>query len=235
MVPDNEMPYLTQSTYTDEYGVVHPEGPIERVDVLQNPLSIYNRSIPLALIEPSITFILDKTRKHAATLPFEEARDFIFDIIRMLNPYEAKELKHLYDPLAERKKKEFIDNCISLDENELLITSKGIYIRWEAFDATHLLRDAICEIYDKYGDVILPYHIFTPKPNWGRDIYIGTGHVGYMYMYKLKQNGDSGFSVRSAGAISDESLPEKSNDNKTGKSWHSVIIASLLIIAGTSC
>ena len=37
----------------------------------------------------------------------------------------------------------------------------------------------------------------------------------------LKQSGEKGFSVRSAGAISDESLPEKSHDNKIGKLWHS--------------
>ena len=66
-----------------------------------------------------------------------------------------------------------------------------------------------------------PYHIFMPKPKWGRDIYIGTDNVGYQYIMLLKQSGEKGFSVRSAGAISDESLPEKSHDNKIGKLWHS--------------
>jgi hypothetical protein len=37
----------------------------------------------------------------------------------------------------------------------------------------------------------------------------------------LKQSGEKGFSVRSAGSISDESLPEKSNSAKASKSWHS--------------
>ena len=37
----------------------------------------------------------------------------------------------------------------------------------------------------------------------------------------LKQSGEKGFSVRSAGAISDESLPAKSHDNKIGKFWTS--------------
>jgi hypothetical protein len=36
-------------------------------------------------------------------------------------------------------------------------------------------------------------------------------------MFLLKQSGERGFSVRAAGAINDESLPEKSHDNKTGK------------------
>ena len=66
-----------------------------------------------------------------------------------------------------------------------------------------------------------PYHIFVPKPKWGRDIYIGQDYIGYQYIMMLKQSGKKGFSVRSAGAISDESLPEKSNSNKTKKAWKS--------------
>ena len=57
----------------------------------------------------------------------------------------------------------------------------------------------------------------------------------------LKQSGEKGFSVRSAGAISDESLPEKSHDNKIGKLWHSekpirfgrFCRSKTLLIAGT--
>ena len=37
----------------------------------------------------------------------------------------------------------------------------------------------------------------------------------------LKQSGEKGFSVRSAGAISDESLPEKSHSVKISREWHS--------------
>ena len=40
-------------------------------------------------------------------------------------------------------------------------------------------------------------------------------------MLMLKQSGERGFSARSAGSISDESLPEKSHDNKIGKHWAS--------------
>jgi hypothetical protein len=61
----------------------------------------------------------------------------------------------------------------------------------------------------------------VPKPKWGRDIFVGKYHIGYQYIILLKQSGEKGFSVRSAGAISDESLPEKSNENKIGKLWHS--------------
>ena len=123
--------------------------------------------------------------------------------------------------LSEFKKNNFIKDCISIDKNGLLITNNGLYSRWDAFDDEHLLRDAIIKIYEKYPDIMTPYHIFVPKPKWGRDIYIGQDYVGYQYIDMLKQSGEKGFSVRSAGAISDESLPEKSNGNRTSRENHS--------------
>lgn len=211
--PDEEMPYLTTETYTDEYGVVHPKGKRERVELISNPLAIINRTIPMALFEPSVTFILDKTRKHMETLDtLEEQKEFLFNILDILNPRESKEFKAIYKDLSPREKKEFIKSCI---------TDHGIFLRWEAFSKETNLRDRIIKVYEKYGDIITPYNIFRPKPKWGRDIYIGKDCIGFQYMLLLKQSAEKGFSVRSAGAVSDESLPEKSHENKIGKLWHS--------------
>ena len=212
ILPDEEMPYLSEDAYTDEYGVVHARGPIERVELISNPLAIVNRTIPMALQEPSVTFILDKTRKHMAKLgSLEEQRDFMFDIIGILSPKMTKDLRAIYDELSPREKGKFIESAIN----------EGISIRWEAFSTEITLRDSILKVYEKYGDIIKPYNIFMPKPKWGRDIYVGQDCIGFQYMLVLKQSGERGFSVRSAGAISDESLPEKSHENKIGKLWHS--------------
>lgn len=220
--PDEWMPYLTTEVYTDKYGVVHPKGVRERVDLITNPLAIINRTIPMVLIEGSVTFILDRARKYSATLDdINEAKDFLFDIMEILNPKEAHDFDAIYNELSDKEKRNFIKDCISIDENGLLITNNGMYIRWEAFNTENKLRDAIIKIYEKYGDIITPYHIFVPKPKWGRDIYIGQDCIGYQYIMILKQSGEKGFSVRSAGSISDESLPEKSHNNKIAKLWHS--------------
>lgn len=219
---DEDMPYLTTETTTDEYGVKHPVGPRERVDLITNPLAIINRTIPMVMFEGSVTFILDRTRKHAMTLDDrDEQIEFMFDVLRMLNPKQTAELEDIYNGLSEHEKNNFVKDCISVDRNGLLITNNGLYTRWEAFDDSHMLRDAIIEIYEKYGDIIKPYNIFVPKPKWGRDIYVGQDYVGYQYIMMLKQSGEKGFSVRSAGAISDEGLPEKSNGNRTGQESHS--------------
>lgn len=218
--PDDAMPYLTTEYTVDEYGVKHPKGVRERVDLLTNPLAFINRTIPIPMHEGSITFLLDKARKHAATLPtLESKKEFLFDIINLLNPRQGHELEELYATLSERAKEHFIEDCISLNPDGTLRTDNGLYSRWEAFNQDWTTRDAIISVYEKYPDIMKPYEVFVPKKKWGRDIYIGQGCIGYQYIMMLKQSGEKGFSVRSAGAISDESLPEKSHDNKIGKYW----------------
>lgn len=220
--PDEWMPYLTTETIKDQYGVVHAKGTVERVDMITNPLSFINRTIPMALNEGSASFILDRARKHALTLEtHDEQRDFLFDVLRILNPIETKEVEDIYYDLSDREKKHFISDMISVDRNGLIITNNGTYLRWEVLNEDFCYRDNAIKIYEKYGDIIQPYHIFMPKPKWKRDVYVGQDYVGYQYIMMLKQSGEKGFSVRSAGAISDESLPEKSHDNKISKLWHS--------------
>ena len=206
------MPFLTTEVYKDEYGVVHPKGEQKRVELITNPLAIINRTIPMALFEPSITCILEQTQEHMKTLSsVKEQHDFMFDVLSLLNKKYAKELDAIYKELSDREKKEFIEESIA----------KGIRLRWESFDEKFNVRDNIIAVHKKYSEIIKPYHIFVPKPKWGRDIYIGEDFIGYQYMMILKQSGEKGFSARSAGAISDESLPEKSHENKVGKHWAS--------------
>jgi hypothetical protein len=166
----------------------------------------------MALDEASITFILERVRQYMATLDnIEDKKKIMFSIMKILNPEQAKNTEELYNTLTEREQREFIKSAIK----------DGIFIQIKAFDDEVIIRDAIIEIYTKFGDIIQPYNLFVPKPNWGRDIFVGKYHIGYQYIMLLKQSGEKGFSVRSAGAISDESLPEKSNENKIGKLWHS--------------
>lgn len=224
---DEEMPYLTREYTVDKYGVKHPKGIIERVDMITNPLAIINRTIPMVMLEGSVTYIQDIARKHAATLETnEERKEFLFDIMKILNEKEAKEFENIYDGLSDREKVKFIDSTINLNRDGTLRTDDTLYIRWEAFEDSSepdykTWRDKIIQVYEKYPDIFTPYHIFVPKPKWGRDIYIGSDNIGYQYMMMLKQSGEKGFSVRSSGSISDEGLPEKSHENKIGKSWYS--------------
>lgn len=210
--PDDEMPYITTDSYTDELGVVHPAGEKEPVEIITNPLAIINRTIPMALIESSVTFITDRIRKHLKAIKSDKDKiQLIIDVIKMFNDEEGAETERIYNSLSDYEKRKFIQSCIN----------DGIFIRYEAFAESNFLRDRIIAIYKKYGDILKPYNVFMPKKKWGRDIYMGKGAIGFQYIMLLKQSGESGFSVRSTGAISDESLPEKSHENKVGKHWAS--------------
>ena len=206
------MPYLAEECYKDNYGVVHAKGNVERVELITNPLAIINRTIPMALFESSITFITDKARRHMRKLnDIKEQEKFMLDIIELLNHKQGKEVRELYSKLSDKAKKKFIDSAIE----------DGIYIRYEAFDEKLCFRDNIIKVYETYPDIMKPWEIFIPKPKWGRDVYVGADYVGFQYIMMLKQSGERGFSARSAGSINDESLPEKSNNNKIGKHWAS--------------
>jgi hypothetical protein len=212
IVPDEEMPYITVDSYVDEYGAVHPKGEKKRIELITNPLAFINRGIPMALFEASKTFILERVREYMATLDsINDKKKIMFDVIKIFNTKEAKDTEKLYNSMSEREQREFIKSAIN----------KGIYIKVEPFDDDNMIRDAVIRIYKEFDDIVKPYNLFIPKPNWGRDIFVGKYHIGYQYILLLKQSGEKGFSVRSAGAISDESLPEKSNENKIGKLWHS--------------
>lgn len=216
------MPYLVESITVDQYGRKHPVGKREIVDAITNPLALANRTIGLAPQECSTTFRLDRARKYAATLSsYEEKAEFILDVVRIFNPREYEETLHIYEGMSQKEKERFIDDCISLKPNGTIDTSNGVYIRWEPFSTDQSIRDSCIELEKKYPGVFKPYHVFNPKPNWGRDVYIGEHHVGYQYMMMLKQSARKGFIVRSGGAISDEGLPEKTNSKKIGTSWAS--------------
>lgn len=222
VLADDEMPYLTTEMKKDQYGVEQPVGVREIVDMITNPLAPMNRTIPMIPKEGSVTFILDKARKYANEMDdYNQQHDFIFDIIRLLNPKMYSELEELWNGFDDREKKKFMKECISIAPDGRLMTTNGTYLRAELFDEEINLRDGIVAVYEKYGDILKPYHIFVPKPKWGRDIYIGDDCIGYQYMLVLKQSGEKGFSVRSAGSISDESLPEKDHRNKIGRSRRS--------------
>lgn len=212
IVPDEEMPYVTSESWTDEYGRVHAVGEKQRVEVITNPLAIINRTIPSVLFEASITFVLTRIREHMARLnSLEEQANVLFRILELFNKTQAKDNRKLYKDLSDRAKKEYIKSAIE----------DGIYVQKKAFDEEQLIRDALIQIYEEFEGVVLPYSLFVPKKKWNRDVFVGKFSIGYQYIMLLKQSGEKGFSVRAAGAISDESLPEKSNENKIGKEWHS--------------
>jgi hypothetical protein len=174
----------------------------------------------MALDEASMSFQIERLREYLRSLDEKPAgiAEIAFEFLELFNPDQAKRNRDLFRDLTDRQQREYVKG----------ITDEWLGIEKRAFDDQITLRDAIIAAYEKFDHCLKPYKLFIPRPWWknaefpnGRDIYVGDYHIGYQYILLLKQSGERGFSVRSAGAISDESLPEKSNENKIGKLWHS--------------
>jgi hypothetical protein len=234
---DEDMPFTVEETTVDEFGRVQPVGPRRPVDIITNPLAIINRTIAGAPYENSITFITDRVRNKMAEIlgierifdpeklkkdktkwrredsaSIDEAEELLFDVIKTFNPKQYKTLTKEYRKLSDKEKDKTLYDAVQ----------QGIYVQQQPHDdQAVMVRDALIDLYERYPEMLKPIPVFIPKNNWGRDVYIGDHVVGYQYILLLKQDGEKGFSARSAGSISDESLPEKSNENKIAKLWHS--------------
>lgn len=210
---DEDMPYIVDEVVEDKYGVKHAVGEKKRIDLMTNPLAIINRTIAAALYENSITFITDRIRNKLNEMTNQTEREnLLFDVLSIFNKKQSKRILKEYNKLSEKNKERFFKECVD----------RGIFVQKQPFDPDDQnIRDSCIELYKKYPDILQPYHLFIPKRNWGRDIHIGQYNIGYQYILLLKQDGEKGFSSRSAGSISDEGLPEKSNESKIGRAHSS--------------
>lgn len=169
-------------------------------------LGICNRTTAFPLYEEGITFILERTREYARTLPtYLKKKLFIFDIIKMLNEREYETFEQKYSELSKKEREEFIDSCIE----------DGIYIYHTPFDEGEPLFFRIKNILEKYRDIMKPYDVYVYK--FGRWIKaFAPVYAGTQYIMKLKQTSKKGFIARNTGEINMEGLPEKSHAHKNG-------------------
>lgn len=195
VIPKKEMPM----TDTGEY-----------LDVKLNLLAIINRTTAFVPHEIYITFILNRLREQLKTMDsIEDQETLMFSIIKEFNRTQEESMHSYYRKLSAKKKREYMDSCIN----------DGIYIHqmpiWEDRPIFYILRD----LTKKY-DWLKPYKMFQLKGGQMMptltDMYIGT-----MYMIRLKQTGERGFSARNTGAINMKGLPERSYKNRTGTDFAS--------------
>lgn len=195
VVPVDEMPYTDTG---------------KRIHVKLNLLAIVNRTTGFVPHEMMINFILGKTRERMATLKTrDEKESLLFEIVEMLNKKQKESMYLTYKNLSSEKKDDYIDKCIN----------EGIHIHeipiWEDTPIFYSLEN----ILNKY-DWLTPYTIYQKK--WGQVFETMTKmYVGEMYMIRLKQTSERGFSARSMGAINMKGLPERSYKNRNGTELNS--------------
>lgn len=188
VVPDDEMPFTDTG---------------KRIDVKLNLLAITNRTTGFVPHELYLTFVLDRTRERMAEMKtLKEKEDLLFQIIKDLNKHQYEAMYAHYKTLSKKEKERYIENCIV----------EGIHIEevpiWEENPIFFTLYNI-----DKKYDWLKPYKMFQKK--WGQVFPTLTDMVvGEMYMIRLKQTDDRGFSARNTGATNMKGLPERSYKNR---------------------
>lgn len=190
VVPDDEMPYTDTG---------------KRVDVILNLLAISNRTTGFVPHELFETFIMDRTRERMAGMnKLEDKASLFFEILGQLNNRIKEEQESIYRELSKKEKEEYIKDVIEegMHNQEMPI--------WEDEYIFHRLR----KIWKKY-DWLKPYKMYIKK--WGQEFETLTPmYIGEMYMMRLKQTDERGFSARNTGAVNIKSLPERSYKNRNG-------------------
>ena len=192
VVPDELMPHT-------EDGKV--------VDVILNLLAIINRTTGFVPHEMYINFASTRLREQLATMSsLKEQEKLLFEMIGILNERQEKDMHAHYKTLTTDEKKEYIDDCINY----------GIFIHQQPiWEGEHPIFTRLRMLDEKY-DWLKPYDLYLNK--WGREIKIMKQYyLGEMYMIRLKQTDDRGFSGRNSGAVNTKDLPDRSYKNRSNQ------------------
>lgn len=177
-----------------------------RVHVKLNLLAISNRTTGYVPHELYITFITNRLRELLFEMKsLEEQEKLLFEVIRDLNEEQYQKMYvNDYALLDKKGKEEYMYDCIH----------DGIYIHQDPVWEDRSIFYKLMDMTEKY-EWLRPYRMFQEK--WGQTFETLTPmYVGFMYMFRLKQTGERGFSARSMGAINPKGLPERSYKNRTG-------------------
>lgn len=195
VVPDENMPF------TDTGKIV---------DVELHLPAIPNRTTGFVPHELFETFVLNRTRERMATMTtLKEKENLLFEVMEDLNSSWKEKQWLIYKNLSKEEKEEYIKYCV---EEHIHIQETPI---WE--DRYIFFR--LYDVWKKY-DWLKPYKMYIRK--WGQTFETLTPmYVGEMYMIRLKQTSERGFSARNSGAINIKNMPERSYKNRNGTAFSS--------------
>lgn len=179
----------------------------EPVEVILNLLAIINRTTGFVPHEMYINFILKRLREQLSEMKsLSDQEKLLFEVIKMLNERQEKEMHAFYKTLSTEEKKEYMKDCIE----------DGIYIHQQPiWEGEYPIFTRLRMIDEKY-DWLKPYDLYLTK--WGRENKIMTPYYfGEMYMIRLKQTDDRGFSARNSGAVNTKDLPDRSYKNRSNQ------------------
>lgn len=178
----------------------------EPVEILFNTLGVINRLNSMQLYEQSVTFIGNRIMERAVDPQYDiDYRvDLITDSIRRFNNEEYVKLMEYLGDNDLRGKEEFIN----------LVKETGIVNHLQPMWEKEPIFDVLKELYlDPKYSFIKPYKVYVNR--FGRKIKMRRDLiVGDMYIMRLKQSSEKGFSARSTGSINKLGFPDRPSNNK---------------------
>ena len=168
------------------------------VEVVLSALGIVGRLNPSQLNEHSINELTQgAVNRMKTTDDVEEKFRFAYDVLKLLNEDEAKEMKKFFKNLSDKEKKKF---CKNIEDN-------GIIVVQDPIDNVNILD--IEKAYDKY------------PARWQRIIFpdgcrsIRKVLCAKLYYLRLKQDPKDKYSARGRGPVNAlHGMPNKSNRKK---------------------
>ena len=163
------------------------------IEIIANGLSINNRIIAFVLYESTITFMCERLTQHAHKMKENGATNDeimapIIEFCTMFNEEWGKEVDRLYREDPEKGIADIL--CNDGLKNR-------IHIHIPPF-CKQCTRDAILEAYEKFGDIMKKYKIYTKlRHRWVP--LKGEHAIGYQYIWVLKQEASKAMSAVSTG------------------------------------
>ena len=196
IVPDDEMPIL-------DNGKV--------VDIIYNIHGVINRTTGFPLIELHLNLIGNRMIEKMKMMETDDDRaNFLFEVLGMTNEEWAIKHRKIYNRLGAKGRREYIQ---SIYDNGVLWT---IPIDFNA-------KPTFLDIYDigkRWPELIKPHDVYVKR--FGRRIkMLKPQYTGEMYIIKLQQTSEKGFSARGAGSVNMKGTPERSYKNRTHQDTNS--------------
>lgn len=179
------------------------EGTERPIDMLANGFAVLNRIISFATYELSMTAHMERMHEYIKKMNDEGAsRDEIVSTVveftSIYNPDQGAEIARLYREEPELVFEDIIDN--------------GLYLQIEPLNDV-CIRDAIIESEDRYPQAIKRHKIFSKLRHRWVEVH-DVHHVGYQYIWVLKQEPTKAMSAIATGRTTWYDLPVKTRQFK---------------------
>lgn len=196
IVPDDQMPIL-------DNGKV--------VDIIYNIHGVINRTTGFPLIELHLNLIGNRMIEEMKKMETDDDRaNFLFEVLSVTNEEWAGKYRKIYNRLGTKGRKDFIQ---SVYDNGVLWCIPTEFKQKPTF-----LK--IYEIWKRWPQLLKPHDVYINR--FGRKIKVlKPQYAGEMYIIKLQQTSEKGFSARGAGSVNMKGTPERSYKNRTHQDTNS--------------